>query len=89
MVFLSHQVALVGDLPRRPGGIRTSRLSLGRQPCGPSTPYTFAKLTREHQDHGRELIAAGTRPIDDATYRDRDDRIQELRRRLPAVTLIH
>ena len=49
---------------------------------------TFARLTREHQDHGRELIAAGTRPIDDATYRDRDDRIQALRLRLPAVSLI-
>ena len=36
----------------------------------------------------RELIAAGTRPIDDATYRDRDDQIQALRLRLPAVSLI-
>jgi len=49
---------------------------------------TYAHLTREHQEHGRALIAAGTRPIDDATYRDRDDRIQALRRRLPAVSLI-
>jgi hypothetical protein len=49
---------------------------------------TFARLTREHQEHGRELIAAGTRPIDDASYRDRDDRIQALRHRLPAVNLI-
>ena len=49
---------------------------------------TFARLTREHQEHGRELIAAGTRPIDDATYRDRDDQIQALRLRLPAVSLI-
>jgi hypothetical protein len=45
---------------------------------------TFARLTREHQAHGRELIAAGTRPIDDATYRERDDRIQALRLWLPA-----
>jgi uncharacterized Zn finger protein len=49
---------------------------------------TFARLTREHQEHGRALIAAGTRPIDDAAYRDRDDRIQALRLRLPAVNLI-
>ena len=49
---------------------------------------TYVQLTREHQDHGRELIGAGTRPIDDAAYRDRDDRIQALRRRLPAVSLI-
>jgi hypothetical protein len=46
---------------------------------------TFARLTREHQEHGRELIAAGTRPIDDRTYRQRDDEIQVLRRRLPAA----
>ena len=49
---------------------------------------TYARLTREHQKHGRELIAARTRPIDDATYRDRDDQIQALRLRLPAVSLI-
>ena len=49
---------------------------------------TYTRLTREHQEHGRELIAAGTRPIDDPTYRDRDDRIQALRHRLPAVSLI-
>src|SRR5687768_16160181 len=28
---------------------------------------TLARLAREHQEHGRELFAAGTRPIDDAT----------------------
>jgi hypothetical protein len=49
---------------------------------------TFARLTRERQEHGRALIAAATRPIDDATNRDGDDRIQALRLRLPAVTLI-
>jgi hypothetical protein len=48
----------------------------------------FARLTRQHQEHGCELIAAGIRPIDDATYRERDDRIQALRLRLPAVSLI-
>jgi hypothetical protein len=49
---------------------------------------TYARLTREHQEHGRELIASGTRPIDDATYRQRDDEIQALRLRLPAASLI-
>jgi hypothetical protein len=49
---------------------------------------TFDRLTHEHQEHGRELIATGTRPIDDVTYRDRDDQIQALRLRLPAVSLI-
>jgi uncharacterized Zn finger protein len=49
---------------------------------------TFARLTRQHQEHGRELIAAGIRPIDDATFRDRDDQIQALRLRLAAVSLI-
>jgi hypothetical protein len=49
---------------------------------------TYARPTREHQEHGHELIAARTRPIDDGDYRERDDRIQALRRRLPAVSLI-
>jgi hypothetical protein len=55
---------------------------------GDDARVTYARLTREHQEHGRELIAAGTRPIDDTTYRDRDDRIQALRLQLPAVSLI-
>jgi hypothetical protein len=38
--------------------------------------------------HGRALIAAGTRPIDNPTYRQRDDQIQALRRRLPAASPI-
>src|SRR5262245_10360448 len=37
---------------------------------------TFTRLTREHQDHGRALIASGERPIDDAVYMERDDQIQ-------------
>jgi hypothetical protein len=49
---------------------------------------TFARLTREHHEHGRELIAAGARPMDDTTYRDRDEQIQALRLRLPAASLI-
>src|SRR5215211_5014340 len=36
---------------------------------------TFARLTREHQDHGRALIASGQRPIDDAVYVERDEQI--------------
>jgi hypothetical protein len=48
----------------------------------------YARLATAHQDHGRALIASGTRPIDDATYRQRDDEIQALRLQLPAVSLI-
>ena len=48
---------------------------------------TYRRLTREHQEHGRVLIAAGARPIDDAAYRERDDEIQALRRRLPAIVI--
>jgi hypothetical protein len=50
---------------------------------------TFARLTREHQDHGRALLGSGQRPIDDAVYLERDDHIQALRLQLPAVSLIH
>ena len=28
----------------------------------------YAKLTREHQDHGRALIGSGQRPVDDPVY---------------------
>jgi hypothetical protein len=49
---------------------------------------TFARLTREHQVHGRALIASGVRPVDDATYRERDEQIQAMRHLLPAATLI-
>ena len=49
---------------------------------------TYARLCTEHQEHGRALIAAGTRPVDDAAYQARDAQIQTLRQQLPAVTLI-
>src|SRR5688500_585614 len=49
---------------------------------------TYARLCTEHQDHGRALIAAGTRPVDDADYQVRDEQIQAMRRALPAATLI-
>jgi hypothetical protein len=49
---------------------------------------TYTRLTREHQDHGRALVASGQRPIDDAVYAERDDQIQALRSRLPVVSLI-
>jgi hypothetical protein len=49
---------------------------------------TFAALSREHQDHGRDLIGSGIRPIDDPTYRARDEQLQELRKQLPAATLV-
>ena len=48
---------------------------------------TFATLAKEHQDHGRELIAAGTRPIYDVAYRARDEQLQAMRRQLPPLVI--
>jgi hypothetical protein len=48
----------------------------------------FAKLTREHKDHGRALIGSGQRPVDDPIYAQRDLLIQRLRSRLPIPTLV-
>ena len=48
---------------------------------------TYARLCTEHQQHGRELIASGVRPVDDATYQSRDEQIQAMRQQLPAATL--
>jgi SWIM zinc finger len=47
----------------------------------------FAVLAKEHQDHGRELIHAGIRPIDDPAYRDRDEQLQAMRRQLPPLVI--
>jgi hypothetical protein len=67
--------------------IATQLAAVARSKATEDDPHAaFARLTREHQDHGRELIAGGTRPIDDATYRDRDGQIQALRLRLPAAS---
>lgn len=44
---------------------------------------TFTRLCAEHQQHGRELIAAGGRPVDDAVYQERDQQIQRLMVALP------
>ena len=42
------------------------------------TQALYAKLTREHQDHGRALVGSGQRPIDDPIYQQRDLLIQRL-----------
>lgn len=47
----------------------------------------YLKLCTEHQQHGRELIARGYRPIDDAVYLERDLQLQSLKARLPVPTL--
>jgi hypothetical protein len=52
------------------------------------TQALFAKLTREHQDHGRALIGSGQRPADDPSYQERDLVIQRVRSRLPVPTLV-
>jgi hypothetical protein len=43
----------------------------------------FARLTREHREHGRAIIKSGLRRVDDATYRERDQQIQWVRAQLP------
>ena len=52
------------------------------------TQALHAKLTGEHQEHGRALITSGQRPVDTPIYQQRDLVIQRLRSRLPVPTLV-
>jgi hypothetical protein len=90
----------VARAPRHPALGGTYRLGTGTRSlgarllsqamskaCEHDPRDAFAWLTHAHQEHGRALIASGTRPIDDPAYQQRDDEIQALRLRLPAASL--
>jgi hypothetical protein len=48
----------------------------------------YAKLTREHQKHGRAIIESGLRPVDDTVYMERDHQIQRVKAQFPVPTLV-